>query len=195
MEEKKIVDIYKKTGALLEGHFLLSSGRHSAYYLQSALVLSHPVWKTKVCNALVEKIKDLRIENKINLVVSPAMGGIIVGSCVGEALNLQSIFLERVEGKFKLRRGFTITNSHNILIVEDVVTTGKSSLECIECVESHGGKVVAEAALVNRGGEGLKIGVPLVSLITMDIPTYDEESLPQSLKDIPIYSPGSRFGT
>ena len=195
MEEQELIDIYKKTGALKEGHFLLSSGKHSTHYLQSALVLSHPIWKTRVCKALAEKVSNLVAENKINLVVSPAMGGIVVGSSVGESLNLQSIFLERIDGNFKLRRGFSITNSHKVLIVEDVVTTGKSSLECIECIMAYGGQVIAEASLVNRGGKGLSIGIPLVSLITMELPTYDGNNLPESLKAIPITSPGSRFRT
>ena len=149
-ENNEILKIYKKEKALLEGHFILSSGKRSSVYLQSAIVLSIPEHLKKISLALVENIKKIIEIDKINLVVSPAMGGVVIGSKIGEVLNKKAIFLERVNGSFTLRRGFQIFKNDKVLLVEDVLTTGKSSFESIECIKSFGAEVMCLASIIDR---------------------------------------------
>ena len=190
---KKILEIYKKTGALLSGHFILSSGLHSEIYLQSALVLSIPKYLKIISNALSIEIKKVIDEELIDLIVSPAMGAVVIGSKIGEELNKKAIFLERVNKNFSLRRGFQIPKKTRVLIIEDVITTGKSSAECIDCVESFGGKVLGLASIVDRSEKDLNLGVDMISLLKIHAPTYSHNNLPKKLENIPIDKPGSRF--
>jgi len=185
--------VLKKTKALIEGHFVLSSGLHSPLYVQCAKLLSHPNKSKKVCLSLSKKIKN-KIKN-IDLILSPAMGGIIVGYEIGRLLNKETIFCERVNGKFKLRRGFSIKKKSKVLIVEDVITTGKSSLECVKLIKKSGAKLLGFACLIDRSNKNsLKIkNKKIISQVKLDIPTYNNNKLPISLKKIPITKPGSRF--
>jgi len=192
-----MVDIIKEftdAGAILKGHFVLSSGLHSDTYMQCARALQLPSRAEKLCKALAEKIKNIIDINNIDMVVSPAMGGVIVGFETARHLNKPSIFCERVEGKFELRRGFQLEAGQKILVVEDVVTTGKSSLETFDLIHSFGAKVIAEAALINRSGESAPLGnIPLITLADINIKTYAENEVPPELAAIPITKPGSRF--
>jgi len=192
MNQKQLLSLFKESGAYLTGHFILSSGLHADTYLQCAAVLMHPDKSEIICKALAEKISAQFGENVFDIVVSPAMGGVIVGYELARQLGLPTIFCERVDGKFALRRGFAIEKNARVLIVEDVVTTGKSSLETIECVEAHGGKVIAEAAIINRNLDN-PLPIPLVSLANLEIKTYEANNLPAHLKKIPAVKPGSRF--
>lgn len=180
----------KAAEAILQGHFILSSGRRSATYLQCARLLMDPKRSERVCSALAGLVRNQLPE--ADIVIAPAMGGLIVGYEVARQLDLPSLFCERVDGEFTLRRGFRIEEGQRVLIVEDVVTTGKSSREAIACVEAHGGTVVGEACLIDRSGGTPDIGVPLVSLMALDIPTYDPNDLPEELKAIEAVKPGSR---
>ena len=190
---KDILKIYKQTGALLKGHFVLSSGLHSEIYLQSAIVLSIPKYLKIVSSALATSIEKSVKREFIDLIVSPAMGGVIIGSKVGEQLNKKAIFLERVNKKFKLRRGFRIEKNSRVLVVEDVVTTGKSSLECIKKIESYGGKIAAVASIVDRSEKKVELGTKFISLLKIHAPVFPNNNLPKKLKDIPVTKPGSRF--
>ena len=190
-EEKEILDLYRSVGALLEGHFVLSSGLHSKIYLQSALIFSRPDIAKIICSKLVKKIIEKVNIKEINYIVSPAMGGVLLGYEVSRQTGLPNIFVERVDSVFNIRRGFKITKGSRVLVVEDIVTTGKSSLECFKCIKESGGEVVAEAALINRGGD-VDLGVPLISLANINIPNYDANSLPEELKQIEAIKPGSR---
>ena len=185
--------VLKKTEALLEGHFVLSSGLHSPKYVQCAKLLSYPKKSEKFCKSLSAKIKK-KFKN-IDLILSPAMGGIVIGFIVGNLLNKETIFCERVNGKFTLRRGFSIKKNSQVLIVEDVITTGKSSLECARLVKKFKSKVVGYACLINRSSKpSLKIkNKNIVSQIKLEIPTYKKKDLPIELKKIPITKPGSRY--
>jgi len=194
MNEKEVLKIYKSIGALLEGHFILSSGLRSRMYLQSALVFSNSKIAETLCKSLAHKIKKSVDVNSIDLIVSPAMGGVIVGYELSRHLDKTNIFVERVDGVFSVRRGFSIREGSKILVVEDIVTTGKSSLECFKCINDHGGEVIAEAALINRGGNTVDLGVPLITLANLDIPNYELNNLPEDLKKIPAVKPGSRPG-
>ena len=194
MNEDEVLGIYRSIGALLEGHFILSSGLHSRMYLQSALVCSNANIAEELCKNLAKKVTDLIDINTIDMIVSPAMGGVIVGYELSRHLNKINIFAERKDGVFSIRRGFKINQNSKVLVVEDIVTTGKSSLECFKCVNDLGGEIVAEAALINRGGKSVDLGVPLITLANLDIPNYDEENLPEDLKNIPAIKPGSRPG-
>jgi orotate phosphoribosyltransferase len=189
---KKSLKILKETNALLEGHFILSSGLHSRMYLQSALIFSNTSIAESLCLSLSEKITDTIDIDTIDLIVSPAMGGIIVGYELARHLNKINIFAERKDGTFSIRRGFNISKGQKILVVEDIVTTGKSSLECFKCINDLGGEIIAEAALINRGGNSVDLGVPLITLANLNIPNYDPKNLPEDLKDIPAIKPGSR---
>lgn len=191
MDEKKIIDEFKKCGALLEGHFILSSGLHSTKYLQCALALSKPDLAKKLSNDLGNKIKE-HFDERIDFVVAPAMGGLIIGHEIAMFLNLPFLFLERVEGEFKLRRGFSILPNSNCLMIEDVVTTGLSSREAIKVVSDLGANVIGEAAIVNRSGGDVDLGIKLISLLNLDIPTYEADKIPEDLKNIPEEKPGSR---
>jgi orotate phosphoribosyltransferase len=194
MSEDEVLKIYKSIDALLEGHFILSSGLHSRMYLQSALVFSNTKIAESLCKSLSAKVKNLIDIDSIDLIVSPAMGGVIVGYELSRHLNKLNIFAERKDGVFSIRRGFKINKGQKVLVVEDIVTTGKSSLECFECIHDLGGEVVAEAALINRGGDSVNLGVPLVTLANLDIPNYEPENLPEDLKKLPAIKPGSRPG-
>ena len=191
MEESDIIEEFKKCGALLEGHFILSSGLHSTKYLQCALALSKPKLAKKLTLALGEKIKN-RFNEHIDFVVAPAMGGLIIGHQIAMFLELPFLFLERVDGEFNLRRGFSIKSGSNCLMIEDVVTTGLSSKEAINVVNRLGGNVIGEASLIDRSGGNVDIGIELLSLVTLDIPTYKSNEIPDDLKSIPAEKPGSR---
>ena len=190
---KDSLAVLKKTKALLEGHFVLSSGLHSPQYVQCAKLLSYPKKSEEFCKSLSTKIK--KKFKKIDIILSPAMGGIVIGYIVGILLNKETIFCERVNGKFILRRGFSIKKNSKVLIVEDVITTGKSSLECARLVKKYKSKVVGYACLINRSSKpSLKIkDKNIVSQIKLEIPTYKKNDLPIGLKKIPITKPGSRY--
>ena len=190
---KDSLAVLKKTKALLEGHFVLSSGLHSPQYVQCAKLLSYPKKSEEFCKSLSTKIK--KKFKKIDIILSPAMGGIVIGYIVGNLLNKETIFCERVNGKFILRRGFSIKKNSKVLIVEDVITTGKSSLECARLVKKYKSKVVGYACLINRSSKSsLKIkDKKIVSQIKLEIPTYKKNDLPIKLKRIPITKPGSRY--
>ncbi len=191
LTEDEVISEFRQAGALLEGHFILSSGLHSPRYLQCARVMMDAWRGEKLCAALAKKLSPEIIRN-IDFVVSPAMGGILVGHEIGRQLDRPAIFVERVDGKFTLRRGFEITAGVSCLMVEDIVTTGLSSRECIETVSTLGGVVVGAACLIDRSCGSADLGVSLVSLAQIDIPVFDEYQLPDSLAVIPIQKPGSR---
>ena len=183
--------VLKKTNALLEGHFILSSGLHSPMYVQCAKLLSHPSLASKICVSLSKKIKK-EIKN-FDLILSPAMGGIIVGYEIGRLLNKETIFCERVSGKFSLRRGFNIKKNSKVLIVEDVITTGKSSLECVKLIKKYNAKIAGFACIIDRSDKkNLKIKKKIISQVKIKIPTFKKKNLPISLKNLPISVPGSR---
>lgn len=192
MNKDDVLKHFTETGAILKGHFKLSSGLHSDTYLQCAKLLSHPDRAEILCKELAKKIKE-KVSAKIDIVVAPAMGGVVVGYEVARQLGLQGIFCERVEGKFEFRRGFEIPQGANVLIVEDVVTTAKSSFETIEAIKAAGGNPVAEASLVDRSSGKHGLPFPLVSLIELDVPTYQPDALPDHLKGVEAVKPGSRF--
>ncbi len=191
MNDDDVLAEFRAAGALLEGHFVLSSGKHSANYLQCARVLMSAERADRLARALVQKLpRELRAE--IELVVSPAMGGLIIGHEVGRALGLDAIFLERPTGTFELRRGFDIRPGQKVLLVEDVVTTGLSSREAMDAVRAAGGEVLAEVALVDRSGGEADLGVPFYPLVSLNFPVYDAGMVPASLASVPITKPGSR---
>mgnify|MGYP002079775823 CR=1 FL=1 len=191
MQEEDVLAEFRASKALLEGHFLLSSGRHSAHYLQCARVLMDPARAGRLAVALAAKLpRDLRRE--ITKVVSPAMGGIIIGHEMGRALGVEAMFVERPDGLFQLRRGFSLEPGTRVLMVEDVVTTGLSSREAIKAIEDAGGKVVAAAALVDRSNGAADLGVPFFPLIRLTVPTYSPDALPPELAAISAIKPGSR---
>ncbi len=192
LSHKKSLNILKKTDALLEGHFILSSGLHSSKYVQCAKLLSYPYLADKICKSLAKKIKK-RFKN-IDLILSPAMGGIIIGYEIGKLLKKETIFCERVDGKFTLRRGFKIKKGTKILIIEDVITTGKSSLECVKLIKKANAKLLGFAAIIDRSTrKSLKIKKKIVSQLKIKIPTFNSKKLPKNLKSIPVSKPGSRF--
>ena len=182
--------ILKETNALLEGHFILSSGLHSPQYVQCAQLMSKPSEAFKICSSLSEKIK--KEFKEFDLILSPAMGGIIVGYEIGRILNKQTIFSERVNGEFKLRRDFTINKNQKVLIIEDVITTGKSSLECSKIVENNSATIVGYACLIDRSNRKSAIKEKIVSQVKLDIPTYTEKNLPKNLLTLKAVKPGSR---
>ena len=189
---KKSLAVLKKTNALLEGHFVLSSGLHSNKYIQCAKLLSFPNTSKKICHSLGKKIK--RKIKKIDLILSPAMGGIIIGYEIGRILNKETIFCERVNKKFVLRRGFKIKKNSKVLIVEDVITTGKSSLECVNLIKKAKAKLVGFACIIDRSNKkNLKIkNKPLISQLKIEADTFHRKKLPLYLKKIPVTIPGSR---
>ena len=191
MTEDEVLAEFRASHALLEGHFKLSSGRHSAHYLQCARVLMNPERAGRLARALVQSIPR-EIRTRIDKVVSPAMGGLIIGHEVGRALDVDSMFVERPSGTFEFRRGFGLKEGEGVLMVEDVVTTGLSSREAIEAIRKEGGEVVAAAALVDRSGGEADLGVPFFPLIAINIPTYAPGELPPELVAIPVVKPGSR---
>lgn len=191
MTDDEVLAEFRASQALLEGHFKLSSGRHSAFYLQCARVLMNGERAGRLAMAMVQKIpRELR--GQIEKVVSPAMGGLIIGHEAGRALARDAVFLERPEGTFELRRGFDIRPGEKVLMVEDVVTTGLSSREAIKAVQDAGGEVIAEASLIDRSGGTVDLGVPFFPLISLNFPTYAPEEVPAELAATPAIKPGSR---
>jgi orotate phosphoribosyltransferase len=182
---------FRDSGALLEGHFKLSSGRHSGHYLQCARVLMNPARAARIAEAVVAGI-PAEVRAQVDVVVSPAMGGVIIGHEVGRVLGKDALFLERPEGVFHLRRGFAIEPGARVLMVEDVVTTGLSSREAIAAVAREGGEVIAECAIIDRSAGTVELGVPFYPLTAFDFPTFAEHELPAALASIPITKPGSR---
>ncbi len=191
MNEEEVLSEFRNCGALLEGHFKLSSGRHSAHYLQCARVLMNAERAGNLARALAQKIPR-EIRSQIEAVVSPAMGGLIIGHEMGRALGKDAMFLERPEGTFHLRRGFSLEPGTKVLMVEDVVTTGLSSREAIEAVGREGGEFVAEVSLIDRSAGEVDLGVPYFPLIAISFPSYNEDELPPELAAIPVTKPGSR---
>lgn len=191
MNEDEVLAEFRGCHALLEGHFKLSSGRHSAHYLQCARVLMNPERAARLALALAQRIPR-EVRAKIDLVVSPAMGGLIIGHEMGRALGKDAIFVERPTGTFELRRGFSIPAGARVLMVEDVVTTGLSSREAMDCVRAEGGEIVAEAALVDRSAGSVDLGVPFFPLVAINFPTYAEDEMPAELAAVPVTKPGSR---
>ena len=188
---KDSLAVLRKTEALKEGHFVLSSGLHSPQYVQCAKLLSFPNKATKICKSLASKIK--KKFNKIDLILSPAMGGVVIGYEIGRILNKETIFCERVKGKFQLRRGFKINPKKKVLIIEDVITTGKSSLECVKIIKKSKANLIGFACIIDRSNKKqLKIKKKIISQVKLNIPTYNKNNLPDFLKKIPITSPGSR---
>ena len=182
--------ILKETNALLDGHFILSSGLHSAQYVQCAQLLSKPYKSANFCKSLAEKIsKEFK---EVDLILSPAMGGIVIGYEIGKLLSKETIFSERVEGHFKLRRDFKILKNSRVLIVEDVITTGKSSVECSKLVEVAEAEVVGFACLIDRSNGNSSIDKKIISQIEINIPTYKEDNIPKNLMSLPVQKPGSR---
>jgi orotate phosphoribosyltransferase len=191
MTDDDILAEFRAADALLHGHFLLSSGRHSEYYLQCARVLMDSDRAGRLASALAAKLPR-ELKQTIDLIVSPAMGGVIIGHEMGRALGKPAIFVERPTGTFELRRGFAIDKGTKVLMVEDVVTTGLSSREAMDAVRAAGGEVVAEAALVDRSAGSVDLGVPFYPLVAINFPTYAGDELPDHLAASPAVKPGSR---
>jgi orotate phosphoribosyltransferase len=192
LSHKKSLNILKKTNALIEGHFVLSSGLHSSMYIQCAKLLSFPFLANDICSSLAKKIK--KNFKSIDLILAPAMGGVIIGYEIGKILKKETIFCERVGGKFTLRRGFHIKKDSSVIIIEDVITTGKSSLECVKLITSAGAKLVGFASIIDRSTKkNLKIKKKIISHMKIEVPTFKKSNLPETLKNTPITIPGSRF--
>ena len=192
LSHKKSLNILKKTNALLEGHFILSSGLHSSKYIQCAKLLSFPYLAEEICKSLASQIK--KKYKKIDLILAPAMGGIIIGYEIGRLLKKETIFCERVKGNFTLRRGFSINKGAKVLIIEDVITTGKSSLECVKLIKKANAKLLGFASIIDRSSKkSLKIKTKIISHLKIDVPVYSSKNLPEILKSVPITTPGSRF--
>ena len=190
LSSEESLKILKETKALIEGHFILSSGLHSSKYVQCAQLLSHPNKASKICNSLAEKInfsfKDF------DLILSPAMGGIIIGYKIGKILNKKTIFSERVNGEFKLRRDFLIKKNNKVLIIEDVITTGKSSIECSKLVTKNKANIIGYACIIDRSNGQSEIKEKIISQVKLNIPTYKKDNLPEELISIDPIKPGSR---
>lgn len=191
MNTEDVLGEFKQAGALLEGHFVLSSGRRSPFFLQKAFVFMDPVRTEKLCRALADKVRAAGV-GPFDAIISPAVGGIIPGYETARHLNLPAMYVERVAGAFVLRRGFTLAPGARVLVVEDIVTTGLSSRECIEAIRALGGEVVAEACLIDRSGGKADVGAPLIALAQVDFPTYAPDDLPDALLEIAPIKPGSR---
>ena len=190
LSHKKSLDILKKTNALLEGHFVLSSGLHSSKYIQCAKLLSNPHKADKICKSLAQKIR--RNFKNIDLILAPAMGGIVIGYEIGKILKKETIFCERVNGSFTLRRGFSIRKNSRVLIIEDVITTGKSSMECVKLINRSKAKLIGFASIIDRSTKKtLKIKKKIISQIKIEVPTYKKNNLPEHLKSIAITTPWS----
>ncbi|MEN9755706.1 MAG: hypothetical protein RLZ07_2088 [Pseudomonadota bacterium] len=190
MTEDEVLAEFRAAGALLEGHFILSSGLRSPVFLQKMFIFQDPIRTERLCRALAKKIEERF--GKIDVVVSPAVGGIVPGYETARHLGAKAIFVEREEGRFQLRRGFTIPDEAKVLIVEDIITTGLSSRECIESISALTRNLVGEACLIDRSGGKADLGIPYVALATLDIPTYPADQLPPELAAIPPIKPGSR---
>jgi orotate phosphoribosyltransferase len=189
MDSAAVLDLFRKSGALLEGHFRLTSGLHSERYLQSALVLQHPDLAMRLGDAIGERTRHLQP----TVVLSPALGGIVIGQEVGRALGVRAMFAERQDGRLALRRGFAVSPSDRVLVVEDVITTGGSTRETIDVARESGAHVVGASSIIDRGSDSSSVvEVPLFSLVRMDVPTYQPESCPLCAKGLPVVKPGSR---
>jgi len=188
MKESEILKILEKTGAFLQGHFKLSSGLHSAQYLQCALLLQNPKVSEKMCKALADKFKN----EKPNIVIAPALGGVLVSYEVARAMGVKSLFAERVEGKMVLRRNFSLNKKDKVLVVEDVITTGRSTREVINVVKSFGSEIIGVGCLVDRSKGKVDLGARFETLLKLDVPTFQPESCPLCKQRIPITKPGSR---
>jgi orotate phosphoribosyltransferase len=189
MDQQAVLDLFLKSGALLEGHFKLSSGLHSNRYLQSALVLQYPEFAEALGVALAERTRHLQP----TVVLSPALGGIVIGQEVGRALGVRAIFAERQDGTLVLRRGFTLEASDRVLLVEDVITTGGSTRETAAVAESHGAVVTAAAAIVDRGSDPARLSLPMQTLVRLDVPTHQPDTCPLCANGVPVVKPGSRL--
>lgn len=190
MNTEQVLQEFRDAGALLEGHFILSSGLRSPVFLQKMFVFQDPVRTERLCKALAEKVKAEL--GAIDIVVSPAVGGIVPGYETARQLGAKAIFVEREEGRFQLRRGFEIPEGARVLMVEDIITTGLSSRECLDAIKNHPGQIVGAACLIDRSGGKADLGVPMVSLAQVEIPTYAADQLPPELAAIPAVKPGSR---
>ena len=191
MTNEQVLSEFRKAGALLEGHFILSSGLHADMFLQKALVFQDAKRTAKLCKALAEKVRS-EVKQAFTAIVSPAVGGIVPGYEMGRQLRVPAMYVERVDGKFQLRRNFHLTKNQPVLMVEDIISTGVSSRECIEAIKAAGGKLVAAACLIDRSGGNAKVGVKLVALATLKVPAWDADKLPPHLKNTPAVKPGSR---
>ena len=191
MTPERVLKEFRDSGALLDGHFVLSSGLHSRQYLQCARVLMDPKRAARLCKALAQKIR-LELAREIDVVVSPAMGGVIVGYEMGRQLGVPAMFLERVDGEFTLRRGFSLSHKLRVLMVEDIVTTGLSSREAISAIRAAGGRVVGAACLIDRSKGQAKVGTRLVSLAGLHVESFSGDKIPADLANIPAIKPGSR---
>ena len=187
---KESLKILKETNALLEGHFILSSGLHSDKYVQCAKLLSHPKKAELICFSLCEQIK--KKFNNIDIILSPAIGGIVIGYEVGRQLNIETIFAERHEEKLVLRRGFSIPKNSNVLVVEDVITTGKSALECLNLIKLHQSKFIGYSCIIDRTNENSLIKEEIISQVKLKIETFKNNEIPERLKNIKPVKPGSR---
>jgi orotate phosphoribosyltransferase len=188
MDQDAVLDLFRKSGALLEGHFRLSSGLHSNRYLQSALVLQYPEFAGALGHAVGERTRHLQA----TAVLSPALGGIVIGQEVGRALGIRALFAERQDGTLTLRRGFTLGPTDRVLIVEDVITTGGSTRETAAVAEAAGARVIGASSIIDRGPDPGRLGLPLQSLVRLEVPTWDPESCPMCAKGEPVTKPGSR---
>lgn len=196
LKEQEILQEFIEAKAILKGHFILSSGLHSDTYMQCARVLMEPKRAEKLCAELAKEITERLGKNFADIVVAPAMGGVVVGYELARQLGLPTIFCERVNGKFELRRGFELDSNARVLVVEDVITTGKSSLETYDLVKSFGAKIIAEAALVDRSNDKnleAKMGVPVISLLQINVKSFEANNVPDELQSVPAVKPGSRF--
>ena len=191
MNNDQVLAEFKKAGALLEGHFILSSGLHSDTFLQKTLVFQDAKRTAKLCKALAAKVRE-EVKTKFTAIVSPAVGGIVPGYEMGRQLGLPAMYVERVDGKFQLRRNFHLEKNQPVLMVEDIVSTGVSSRECLEAIRAAGGKPVAAACLIDRSGGKAKVGVKLVALASMKVPAWEADKLPSHLRNVPAVKPGSR---
>jgi orotate phosphoribosyltransferase len=191
MTNEQVLNEFRKAGALLEGHFILSSGLHADMFLQKALVFQDAKRTTKLCKALAEKVRD-DVKQEFSAIVSPAVGGLVPGYEMGRQLGLPAMYVERVEGRFQLRRNFRLEKNQPVLMVEDIISTGVSSRECIEAIRAAGGKPVAAACLIDRSGGKAKVGVKLVALATIKVPAWEADKLPPHLRNTPAVKPGSR---
>lgn len=190
MNTEDVLNEFRDAGALREGHFVLSSGLHSPVFLQKNLVFMDTARCERLCKALADKI--VATVGRVDVAISPAVGGIIPGYETARHLKVRSLYVEREGGQFKLRRGFTVEPGEKVVMVEDIVTTGLSSRECIAAIQAAGGEVVAAACIVDRSGGRADVGVPLVALATLDVPAYAADALPPELAALPIEDPGSR---
>lgn len=191
MTQAEVLQVFRDCDAILDGHFILSSGLRSPVFLQKALVFSRPDKAEVLCKALAGKIRDAGIEG-VTQVVSPAMGGVIPGYETARHLGLPAVYTERVDGQFQLRRGFSIAPGEKVIVVEDIVSTGLSIRECVDCIKNIGGEVVAAACLVDRSAGEADVGVPLIALTEYKVPAYSPDALPPELAALPAVKPGSR---